>query len=698
MITQPLLGHPPLLPGESLSSLIARLAKINEYEPRSILTSMIRESWKYGRRVGLSYLSLASQFTWLGVLTNVEPYELYRATTHRFSSILTPPENEITSIELSNGLSVPLLSRNIVHRQVRPEYASQFCPLCLKDSAYHRLVWFPMASSACLDHKCLLVSSCPECEKAVRIPDIIETHCSNCKADYREVEPISIENDSFGLFTQSLIQTWFTEGISPISPAYPLPQQMPRELYRVVDGLRLSIMPTDHDWPLLHSTINGPHSLGLRIADMRPAYLLTLTTYQSFCLYATACKGIINWPEGFHCFLTAYRDLEKASAIHYSTSSLHDGFGGLYQFWISRRWKQPSLEFVQQAFYEYLADNHLSFPAAPYTSGYKHTPELISKLRYLRVHEAVKQLGTTETRLRLMIRVGLLMPCDNMGKSKVILLEREDVLAFQKRWEQALTIEEAADWLGTSPKVVPQLVKVGLLSAQQTSAEGSFWMFSPSDVTECLERITERVGSYSSIESTGKEKMLSLKKTYELLQKHLGSGSSALVLKKVADGDLRAYIIANSRLQLRSLVFARSDIDAYIETVKAEKGWINHYEVAKILGINHRSVKRWVKTEVIPPATTEGNKHYFNRQAVEKLKSDLVFVSEATKLLGVSQNAVYALATYEVRCQLKVTCTEIARWVRQGKLIPLEDKALKPWFFSRQHISSFVEQSRTRQS
>jgi hypothetical protein len=320
-----------------------------------------------------------------------------------------------------------------------------------------------------------------------------------------------------------------------------------------------------------------------------------------------------------------------------------------------------------------------------------------------------------------------------MGKSKVILLERKDVLELQKRWEQALTIEEAADWLGTSAKVVPQLVKVGLLSAQQTSAEGPFWMFSPSDVTECLERITERVGSYSSIGSAGKEKMLYLKKTYELLQKHLGSGSSALVLKKVADGDLRAYIIANSRLQLRSLIFARSEINAYIETVKAEKGWINHYEVAKILGINHRSVKSWVKTGVIPPATTEGHKHYFNRQAVEKLKSDLVFVSEATKLLGVSQKAVCALVrqgrlnalrgpvvdgycvyvfsheslvewqqnrltTYEVRCQLKVTCTEIARWVRQGKLIPLEDKALKPWFFSRQHISSFVEQSRTRQS
>ncbi len=47
MTIQPLIGRLPLLPGESLPSLIARLAKFNNYEPRSILYSIIMESGEF---------------------------------------------------------------------------------------------------------------------------------------------------------------------------------------------------------------------------------------------------------------------------------------------------------------------------------------------------------------------------------------------------------------------------------------------------------------------------------------------------------------------------------------------------------------------------------------------------------------------------------------------------------------------------
>jgi hypothetical protein len=730
MITQPLLNHPPLLPGESLPSLIARLAKLNEYEPRSILSSVIREAWKYGRKTRLSYLSQAFQFRWLGALTNIEPYGLYRATGHCFSSISTPPEHKIESIELSDGLSVPLLSGSIAHRHLRPEYAGQFCPLCLKVAAYHRLIWLPMASAACLDHKCLLVSSCPRCEKPVRIQDIIESHCSNCKADYMEVEPISIENDSFGLFTQSLIQIWLTEGTNPNSLDYPLPQQMPRDLYRVIDGLRLSIMQVKHDWPLLHSLKNYRDPLGLRIAEMRSAYLQTLTAYQSYCLYATACKGIINWPMGFHLFLTAYRGREKTRQFHYD-STLVEEFGLLYEMWLSKRWKQANLEFVQQAFCEYLADNHLSFPTAPFMSKYKNMPELTSRLRYMRMQPAAKLLGTTEARLKLMIQSGRLMACNEIGKSGVVLVKHEDVLVLRKRWEQALDLKKTANWLGLSRKSVPQLVKVGLLAAQQTSAESRGWMFSPSDVAECLERVTERVSILSSVESANREKMLSIRETSNLLQLKLGSGSLALILQKVTDGDLHAYILANRRLQLRSLIFSRSDIDAYVEAVKAEQDWIDRDGVATILGIHRKSVRSWRKSGLISPVTTGRQTHYYDRQEIEKLKSDMVLTAEASEILGVSESAVCSLmrqgrlialrgpavdgydiyvfsrqslvewrknrlTLHEAQCQIEVSYTELVSWVRQGKLLPLEDKALKPWYFSRQHISSIVQRTGVR--
>jgi len=386
---------------------------------------------------------------------------------------------------------------------------------------------------------------------------------------------------------------------------------------------------------------------------------------------------------------------------------------------------------VQQAFYEYLADNHLLFPALS-KSRYRNMPELISKLHYVYLNEAVKLLGTSEKRLRLMIRSGRLTSYNEMDKSRFILVKREDVLELRKRWEQALDLKEAANWLGLSRELVPQLVKVGLLAAQQTTAEGLSWMFSPSDVTECLERVTERVGSYSSLEIVNNEEMLSLKRTSSLLRNKLGLGSLALALQKVADGDLPAYILANSKLQLRSLIFARSDIDAYIEAEKAEQGWIDREEVASILGITRQSLISWVKTGLISPATTEGLKYYFNRQEIEKLKSDLMLTTEAFETLGISRWALYSLVQqgrlnalrgpavdgyrpyvfsresllewrqnrltlHEAQHQLEISNTELVSWVKQGKLLPIEDKTLHPWYFSRQHISSIGERTRPGQ-
>ena len=92
---QPLICHPPLLPGESLPSLLARLAKLNGYEPRNILSKIIRESANLKSVEELGCPSRASLFGVIADLTNAKIYELYSATAHYFTHLLTSPETEI---------------------------------------------------------------------------------------------------------------------------------------------------------------------------------------------------------------------------------------------------------------------------------------------------------------------------------------------------------------------------------------------------------------------------------------------------------------------------------------------------------------------------------------------------------------------------------------------------------------------------
>lgn len=217
----------------------------------------------------------------------------------------------------------------------------------------------------------------------------------------------------------------------------------------------------------------------------------------------------------------------------------------------------------------------------------------------------------------------------------------------------------------------------------------------------------------------------------KLLQINIGSGAIAYTLQKVANGSLRAYISANSRLQLGTLLFARSDIDMHIGSVKAENGWIDRDEVASILDIDIKSLVSWVRIGLISPVSTEWQTHYFDRQSIEKLKSTLVRTAEASNILGVHFRAVYSLvqkgrlkalrgpavngAAYYVFSReslqewkdahaslkeagqlLHMSEQKIVTWIKQGRMPPPEDEKQKPWFFSLQTLHRYKEAEQER--
>jgi len=541
-----------------------------------------------------------------------------------------------------------------------------------------------------------------------------------------------LESDSFGLFTQGVIQSWLMEGGSPTSTLYPLAQQTPRSLYRVIDGLRFSIMDINQDWSLMHLASSQQYP-----SKLQTAYSQVLTAYQSYCLYATAFKGIIDWPSGFRLFLTAYQKREKKSDYSddddYTLYGLKNELGNLYVQWISNHWKQPTLHFVQEAFNQYLVDNQTSFASVVYLARYKR--ELSHRLPYTSVNEAAKLLGTSQDRLSLMIKSGRLTAYNEKARSSVLLLKREDVLRLRDRWNQALTLKEVGDWLGLAKKVVPQLVQIGLLAAQQSPSEGLNWMFSPADVIECLERIVERAHSYSIIENSDKENLLTLGKVCNLVWPKLGSGTIALILQQVVLGRLPTYIAENSKVQLGALLFAPTDIAAYIETVKIEKGWIGRNEVASILGINKESVVDWVRAGWISPVVRVGlQNYYFDRQAIVNLKSNLVLSAEASTILGITKRDVQALVRQgrlkplrepnvggsmrnyffrrdsllewkDTRSTLKeasqllhMSEQKIVLRVKQGRMPPPEDEKQRPLFFSRQALHRYKESEQARSS
>ncbi len=150
--SQALLKRKPLLPDESLVSLLTRLTQLNFYPSPNLIIELILDEINEPKLHNdrLDFPVRPETYIKLSSLTLLDSIALYNATAHHFAQVLTSPPDSVKSLELPGGSIVPYLPPLDMLNHIRPMCAGQYCPVCLKEKAYHRLTWIPTAVSACL--------------------------------------------------------------------------------------------------------------------------------------------------------------------------------------------------------------------------------------------------------------------------------------------------------------------------------------------------------------------------------------------------------------------------------------------------------------------------------------------------------------------------------------------------------------------
>ena len=343
--SRPLLHRSSLQPGESLSSFLIRLAQENYYHSPTMVMQLCRERLPWRDQV--TRPARAETYRVLAELTKVEIDELYMACAQRFAAVFTFPGYKQRSVLFPSGKTMSISTNSVLREQTRPQSDVQFCPLCLNETAYHRIDWLPLVVTVCLRHQCLLIHGCPNCHRKTSVQDVLEARCPRCGFELTQAPIISMVTDQFGLLSQSLIQSWL--GLcSPtsINDCGALPDESPATLYRFLDGLRRTVMNIQRNWNYLHDSPSGVGS---------PLFPCTsksdVTPAKAYILYATAFKAMVNWPNGFYDFLRAYRQRDN----QLPSSHIRRDLGRLYSYWLARAWKYPEFQFVQEAFDHYVA-------------------------------------------------------------------------------------------------------------------------------------------------------------------------------------------------------------------------------------------------------------------------------------------------------------------------------------------------------
>jgi excisionase family DNA binding protein len=710
-LPQKLLGHPPLLEGESLASFLTRVGKDNFYQPHSILTELIFDGIgdEANNRDRIDLSRQAAIFERIDHLTGVACLRLYKASAHRFAYVLTPPDSEINTLDLAGGHVVPLLSQGVIQKQLRSTSACQYCPICVQQRPYHRLIWHLVVASICLEHKCLLIDKCYNCDKQVRLRDIVNIRCSQCGVDLGNAPHVDISEDAVGLLSQQVIQGWLLDIPASLPREGYLPPHPPRVLFRVVDGLRFTAQRlAEPGWEHLHTLFSYHDALAVPFkADSR-----LLTPYQSYCVYTTAFKGIIDWPKGLYEFLDAQHD-QNSQAMH--ISGMQRDFGAMYSHWFQRQWQHTAFDFVQDAFNLYVAERYGISLSILHSDRFRRTPGLLSKFADVSINYAAELAGVTPATIHRLIRSGQLKTTP--GNSSFV--KQTDVLRLRDSWNFFVGLKEATQVLGVSEEVVLSMVDIGLLPSEQNPSSGFLsWKFNEKVLCQLLENIKKHVAVYNGFEDVSAPS-LSLVGASRLLT-NVGL-NAASIIALVANGNIRAYRRPSSPFSCKDLLFFRRDIQAFIATMLAERGWLRRKDVTKLLKVKDGTLAKWVRTGLLIPAAVIVSAQYFDEKAIEKFVTKHITSEEAARLLGIGVLTVQKWARQgrlqavsgpgidehhdylfnketllqwrggrlsfgEAVDLLGVSSATLHRWAHEGKITPLGDMGGKQRWFSREAV------------
>ena len=483
------------------------------------------------------------------------------------------------SLRLPKGEQVSCLLSGKLSQQLRAESAAQFCPDCLREAPYHRLIWLPMAVSACCQHQGVLVDQCPACRQSLTIGDIVATRCKKCGASLKETQGIGIGQDPVGLLSQQVIQSWLMGGPrldQHLSPA--LPDQPPAVLYSLLHGLRFSITqvtrlrradsvrPVPQNWRSLHDI------LGILLRRPVPGHLTSQnsTSEQSYYLFATAFQSLLNWPDGFHRFLRAYcgRDgREDAYGVYLALSEL-------YEQWFDKCWRHPAFQFVREAFDEYLLEQSAASAIAVHTRWRCGQPARADRFAYATMAEAAQLLKTSLPMVERLADIGRLQWCkpqEPFGQRSPFVL-RIEVLRLRRQWEEPLSLNQAAWWLGLAIDVTLDLAQAGLLTSEcRSGLNGSMhWLIHKQSVVDLWSAVMAK----ANLTLHALPEMVTLGTATQRL-KAIGLDAAGLV-ERAAAGNLHAYRPIPVSSELDAVVLSQRDIHAYVRNTRRKNKRTKH--------------------------------------------------------------------------------------------------------------------------
>ena len=540
-----LLNHPFPYPDEALSCWVWRLAQRN-YVPSP--TAFLSRLHAIPASLTWNELREPKVFRALAALTNTSVATIHAHTLHRFAPLLTAPEAQTLPLPVSADSLLTLLPERLNHDFYTPTFA--WCPACLAEAHYVRLHWHVPFMVCCTVHECWMLDACPNCQMRLREPDILAGRCADCGTSLERAAAIPVPNVDLLLGLQTALLGWLYRPEVPQSSFPDIPVAV---LLRVLRGLRYSAQRAGNGWDFHYI----PSGISKPTVDILKHRWLTL--FERGCLYATAVRGLQEWPQSFYNFLDAYRQRPAPK----EATGLRREFGTLYISWLNQFWKHPAFSFVQHAFNDYLVE-HIPVHQIANSTRIRDYPDLLERVDYVDLKRTAKYLGSSVKSVYRLVEEGHLtahrFPKDVLG----VWFARHELERCKQTWEQHLPFAAVARQLGLSKRLTGELLNAHLL--RRVSVQGGLKQQGIFVEHDSLQTLLSSLKSLTTIQPASEQGI-------SLLLVCIRNGSVKMdlthVLTRLLAGKLPAYHPNELLLPLSALWFMPQDVEALATHVKA---------------------------------------------------------------------------------------------------------------------------------
>ena len=420
---------------ESFTSYIVRLTESNGYDTPSWIFSLS----------GIDYMELQWKFTF--VFSRSERLKtLAKLTGSKLDdllSLLYLPAKLLNSPQVDHEYNFygALLNRSII----RP-HCPKVCPKCLIESGYSLRVWDCSLVTACPIHKCMLIDTCPACNRRVRCVRNKLSTCS-CGCDWRET-PTTVLPGAELAVSRRVYQL-----CGVISPRDVASVNSP--LYTL--GIR--------DFALVITFIAGLYGK-LAWATGRPSRSIKLRNKELHALFTKAFKVFENWPLNFHQFLQEQSRGPTRLNPHGGKldTAMKEEFGPFYDH-LYQDLYGCQFDYMREAFAQFLTSRLKSQSPRSSTTSSDLSTDIEQK--YISVTEARRVLRIThDTMFDLIAEGEIAFVIRNEGTTLKYLLRRSDVENLKGKFERSLTARAVAMELGVDCELVRKMGRDGILKTR----------------------------------------------------------------------------------------------------------------------------------------------------------------------------------------------------------------------------------------